>query len=141
MARHPIPTDLPSRMMIGGQDCDAAGGERIETRDPATGRPFASVPAATVADVDRAVADSRAALRGPWRQVLPVERGRILNRIAALIRRDAARLAVIETLDSGKPLAECAVTSRPRRPISSTMPASPTSCRATPSRSGRTTSR
>ena len=101
-----IPADMPRQMFIGGRHVDAANGDRIETIDPATGKVFADVPAATVGDVDAAVADSRAALRGAWRGTLPVERGRILARTAALIRRDAERLAIIETLDSGKPLAE-----------------------------------
>ena len=100
-----IPTDLPRQMVIGGRQVDAASGDRIETVDPATGRVFADVPAGTVDDVDAAVADSRKALVGTWRGTLPVERGRILSRAAALIRRDAERLAIIETLDSGMPLA------------------------------------
>lgn len=101
-----IPADLPRQMFIGGRHVDAATGDRIETLDPATGQAFADVPSATTGDVDAAVADSRAALRGTWRDVLPVDRGRILSRAAGLIRRDAERLAIIETLDSGKPLAE-----------------------------------
>ena len=90
-----IPTDLPRQMVIGGRQVDAASGDRIETVDPATGRVFADVPAGTVDDVDAAVADSRKALVGTWRGTLPVERGRILSRAAALIRRDAERLAII----------------------------------------------
>ncbi|WP_413871981.1 aldehyde dehydrogenase family protein [Albidovulum sp.] len=101
-----VPTDLPRHMYIGGRRVDAANGDRIATVDPATGQAFADVPSATIADVDAAVDNSRRALRGPWRDTLPVERGRILNRVARLIRRDAERLAIIETLDSGKPLAE-----------------------------------
>ncbi|MDP3960149.1 MAG: aldehyde dehydrogenase family protein [Pseudorhodobacter sp.] len=101
-----IPKDLPRQMYIGGQLVDAAGGDRIETIDPATGRVFADVPAATIDDVDAAVGNSRQALGGAWRDTLPVDRGRILARAAQLIRRDAERLAVIETLDSGKPLNE-----------------------------------
>jgi acyl-CoA reductase-like NAD-dependent aldehyde dehydrogenase len=101
-----IPTDLPRHMYIGGRQVDAISGDRIETVDPATGQVFADVPSATIADVDAAVDNSRSALRGPWRDTLPVERGRILHRTAQLIRRDAERLAIIETLDSGKPLTE-----------------------------------
>jgi aldehyde dehydrogenase (NAD+) len=101
-----VPGDLPRGMYLGGKYVEAEGGRRIETTDPATGRPFADFPAGTRGDVDRAVADSRAALRGPWRQTLPVDRVRILMRAAALIRRDAERLSIIETLDSGKPIGE-----------------------------------
>lgn len=97
---------LPEGMYIGGEFVEATGGQRIETIDPGTGRSFADFPAGRTEDVDRAVVGSRRALGGPWRQVTPAQRGAILSRAAALIRRDAQRLSLIETLDSGKPLAE-----------------------------------
>ena len=97
---------LPRGMYIGGQYVEAAGRRRMETIDPATGRAFADFPAAGTDDVDRAVADSRKALYGTWRRSSPVERARILSRVAALLRRDAEPLSIMETLDSGKPLAE-----------------------------------
>lgn len=101
-----IPGGLPRLMYIDGAHQEATGRQRIDTIDPATGRVFADFPAGQPEDVDRAVASSKKALWGAWRQVLPVERGRILTRAAALIRRDAERLAMIEVLDSGKPLGE-----------------------------------
>lgn len=100
------PGGIPSQMYIDGKYVDATGGGRIETLDPATGMVFADFPAGQVADVDMAVAAAKSSLWGAWRQVVPAERGRILNRAAALIRRDAERLAIIEVLDSGKPLGE-----------------------------------
>ena len=54
-----IPADMPRQMFIGGRHVDAANGDRIETIDPATGLVFADVPAATVGDVDAAVADKQ----------------------------------------------------------------------------------
>jgi len=101
-----VPGGLPLHMYIGGKHVDALGGDRIETIDPATGKVFADFPAALVDDVDMAVADSKHALHGPWRQMTPIDRGRVLARTAALIRRDAERLSIIETLDSGKPITE-----------------------------------
>jgi acyl-CoA reductase-like NAD-dependent aldehyde dehydrogenase len=101
-----VPGGLPLHMYIGGKHVDALGGDRIETIDPATGKVFADFPAALVDDVDMAVADSKRALHGPWRQMTPIDRGRVLARTAALIRRDAERLSIIETLDSGKPITE-----------------------------------
>jgi aldehyde dehydrogenase (NAD+) len=98
--------DLPRLMVIGGSKVAAAGGRRFATVDPASGRVIAEVPAGGAADVDRAVAAAKAALRGDWCTTLPAERARILYRTATLIRHDAARLARIETLDSGKPLRE-----------------------------------
>ncbi len=93
-------------MVIGGDHVEAAGGRMIETLDPATGHVIGHFPAADSGDVDRAVSNSRKALKGDWQSVTPAERGRILNRTAALIRNDADRLARIETLESGKPLRE-----------------------------------
>jgi acyl-CoA reductase-like NAD-dependent aldehyde dehydrogenase len=101
-----VPGGLPLHMYIGGKHVDALGGDRIETIDPATGKVFADFPAALVGDVDMAVAESKRALHGPWRQMAPIDRGRVLARTAALIRRDAERLSIIETLDSGKPITE-----------------------------------
>ncbi len=101
-----IVLDLPTGMFIGGQYVEATGGQRIETVDPGTGQVFADVPAAQPDDVDRAVTNSREAFSGKWRQTTPVQRARILMRAAALIRHNADRLATIETLDSGKPIAE-----------------------------------
>lgn len=101
-----IPPELPKGMFIGGRYVEAASGRRIETIDPGTGLAFADFPAGGSEDVDRAVADSRKALMGAWRQASPAERARVLMRAAALIRQNANRLTIIETLDSGKPLAE-----------------------------------
>ena len=105
--RHePDSVDLPGLMVIGGSKVAAASGRRFASVDPASGQAIAEVPAGGAADVDRAVAAAKAALRGDWRTTLPAERARILYRTAGLIRQDALRLARIETLDSGKPLRE-----------------------------------
>ncbi len=78
----------------------------IETFDPATGNKIGEVPAGSEADVEEAVASAKAMLHGSWRKTTPVERGRLLARVARRLRRDAQRFATVETLDSGKPLAE-----------------------------------
>ena len=101
-----IPGGLPTQMFIGGRHLDASGKQRIESIDPATGQVFADIPAGQMDDVNRAVENSKKSFHGEWRQVLPIERARILSRTAALIRRDAERLSIIETLDSGKPITE-----------------------------------
>jgi acyl-CoA reductase-like NAD-dependent aldehyde dehydrogenase len=101
-----VPRDLPNRMVIGGKRVEALSGRRIETVDPATGRAFCDIPAGNSDDVDRAVTDSKRALKGQWRQITTAQRGRILAKAAALMRRDSEHLAQIETLDSGKPLRE-----------------------------------
>jgi aldehyde dehydrogenase (NAD+) len=97
---------VPTRMAIGGKKVNSLGGRRLPTQDPALGQVIAEVPAGNAADVDAAVAAAKSAFYGTWIKTLPAERSRILNRTAALIRRDAARLAQVETFDSGKPLRE-----------------------------------
>ena len=97
---------LPDKHMIAGVASASVGGARMETFDPGTGRAFASFAAGDADDVDLAVAAAQAALRGAWRDTTPAERGRVLHRVARLIRANADRLAVVECLDSGKRLHE-----------------------------------
>ncbi|MCL4764969.1 MAG: aldehyde dehydrogenase family protein [Hyphomicrobiaceae bacterium] len=101
-----VEENLHLPMVIGGRRVEASGKGRIETEDPATGRIIGSFPAAGRSDVDHAVESSKSALKGDWRTTTPAARGRMLVRTAALLRRDAERLARIETLESGKPLRE-----------------------------------
>jgi phenylacetaldehyde dehydrogenase len=92
-------------MLIGGHWLAAAGGESFADLDPSNGERLAEVPAGGAADVDAAVAAARAALRdGPWRTMSPDERSRILWRLADLVERHADELALLDTLDNGKPL-------------------------------------
>ena len=98
--------DLPRGMVIGDARVPALSDATMPVVDPATGRAFATVPLAGPADVDRAVAVAKAALRGPWRDMHPADRGRILVRVAELLRRDRERLARVETLNCGKPIGE-----------------------------------
>ena len=63
------------------------------------------VAEADAVDVDLAVASARTAMRGPWRhKITPSQRGEMMLRLAALMRRDFEKLAVIESRDNGKPL-------------------------------------
>jgi betaine-aldehyde dehydrogenase len=64
------------------------------------------VPDADASDVDRAVRAARRAFDETWRDVTAQERGRVLFRLAEAVRKDARRLAELETINSGKPLAE-----------------------------------
>src|SRR5690606_7240788 len=97
---------LPGQLYIDGAWCDAQGGRRLETFDPGTGRPHAQFAAAQSADVDAAVCASDRAFFQVWRKTEPSARARILARAASLVRRQAAQLAVAESLDSGKRLSE-----------------------------------
>ena len=93
------------KMLIGGSWQDASGGGSFETLDPASGEPLASVPEATGADVDAAVAAARAAFESDeWRGLPPAARAALLWKVGDLIDQNAAELAELETRDQGKPI-------------------------------------
>jgi betaine-aldehyde dehydrogenase len=96
----------PYRMLIDGEWVAAASGRTLEVMDPATGKAMATVPDAQAEDVDRAVKAARRAFEEGWRDVTAQERGRILFRLAERVRARTKELAELETLNSGKPLAE-----------------------------------
>ncbi|RGE22044.1 aldehyde dehydrogenase family protein [Leucobacter sp. wl10] len=82
-------------------------GDYCAVVDPATEEPLIEVADGQPADIDRAVASARASFEsGAWARRRPSQRGQILNRIALTLRERAEHLAVIETLDVGKPHAE-----------------------------------
>src|SRR3989442_1254387 len=84
-----------------------SGANTREIINPATAEPIALVPEASNQDVDRAVAAARAAFdSGPWRDSTAEQRGRILFKMADLVRQHAAMLAELETLNCGKPFVE-----------------------------------
>ncbi len=94
-------------MFVGGAWVEAADGQTMTSIDPATREPLVNVPSGSAADVDRAVAAARVAFESDaWQEMLPAERGRLLNRLASDIRANADELARLETLDAGKPLAQ-----------------------------------
>jgi hypothetical protein len=75
----------PAKLFIGGEWRDATNGEWIESPDPATGKSIGKVAAGNEADVNLAVAAARSAFNGPWRKLAPYDRGRLLQKTAALI--------------------------------------------------------
>ena len=95
---------MEHRLFINNEWVDATGRATFETIDPATEEPIAAVARADAADVDRAARAADAAMRGAWRQVAPMERGRLLFKLADLIAANRDELARLETLDVGKPL-------------------------------------
>lgn len=105
---------IAASMTIGGNAFidgiarPAASGETFLTTNPATGQQLARVAACGQADVDLAVRKARDAFEdGCWRGQPPAERKRVLVALAKLIHRNRHELAVLESLDSGKPVAEC----------------------------------
>ncbi|CAM8661572.1 aldehyde dehydrogenase family protein [Sphingobium cupriresistens] len=102
----PRPALLDTReqdMLIGGQRVPALSGKRFETRNPATGELLATIAQGGPEDVDRAVKAARAAFEGPWRRMKPVERQRIMLRLADLVEQHFEELAMLDTLDLGAP--------------------------------------
>ncbi|HEU5346645.1 MAG TPA: aldehyde dehydrogenase family protein [Ktedonobacterales bacterium] len=95
----------PVKMLIGGQWVEAASGKTFETLNPATGKVLAHVAEGDAEDINRAVAAARKAFEsGPWPKMTPSQRGRLLWRVAELIEEHADELAMLETLDNGKPI-------------------------------------
>jgi phenylacetaldehyde dehydrogenase len=93
-------------LLIGGRWRPSRSGQTIESVNPATGRPLATLSQGNQTDVDSAVAAARAALDDPaWRDITPLRRGALLRRLAELVEEHAEELALIESLDNGKPVA------------------------------------
>ena len=91
------------RMLIGGQWVASSNGQTLEVLNPADETVLATVPAATEADVNRAVEAARQAFEAPgWAKMRPDQRQRLLLRLADLIEANARTLAEIESLDNGK---------------------------------------
>ncbi|MGW3139174.1 aldehyde dehydrogenase family protein [Streptomyces sp. NPDC001139] len=98
----------PGRLFVGGRWRDAADGARTEVVDPSRGAVLTTVAEAGAADVDAAVRAARDAFDGgTWSGLSGRERGRILHRVAELIRENADDIARLESLDVGKPISLC----------------------------------
>ncbi|WP_037154106.1 aldehyde dehydrogenase [Rhizobium freirei] len=83
------------------------GSARFDSLDPATGHVWASMPEAREGDVDRAVKAAEQALwSGEWPAMTASARGKLLLKLADLVQANAARLAELETLDTGKIIRE-----------------------------------
>jgi aldehyde dehydrogenase (NAD+) len=92
-------------LFIDGTWQEAVGGT-MKTINPATEEVLASVAVAGPTDVDRAVVAARRAADKIWRRMRPAERSKYLYRIARLIQERSRELAVLESIDNGKPVRE-----------------------------------
>lgn len=97
---------VPRSSYVGGRWLPSDDGNRLETHDPSSGSVLTDVAAGGAAEVGAAVRAAQEALTGTWGQTTPAARARVLARTAQLLRSNARRLALVETLDSGKPLRE-----------------------------------
>ncbi|WP_097303964.1 aldehyde dehydrogenase [Pseudomonas chlororaphis] len=99
---------FPSNAFINGSFKPAISGNTFATHNPATGAFLTEVAACAAEDVDFAVGKAREAFEdGRWRLLAPGERKAVLLKFAKLLERNRHELAVLESLDSGKPVREC----------------------------------
>src|SRR5215217_3282956 len=96
---------VPTQLFIGGEWRDASGGATLDVEDPSTGEMITAVADATPDDA-KAALDACVAVQGEWATHPPRERGEILRRAFELITERADDLALVMTLEMGKPLAE-----------------------------------
>ena len=95
------------KMYVNGKWIDSIGQEWLVTRNPATGEVLAEIPRGKKEDVDAAVRAARTTFESEeWQSFPPIERGRILHKVADALRADAEEIALLETLDTGKPLTQ-----------------------------------
>jgi 4-guanidinobutyraldehyde dehydrogenase/NAD-dependent aldehyde dehydrogenase len=99
--------EFRTQAFIDGRYTDAASGATFDSINPATGKLLARVASGDAEDINRAVTSARAAFRkGSWAHLAPAKRKKILLRFADLIREHGEELALLETLDMGKPITD-----------------------------------
>ncbi|MEJ0023507.1 MAG: aldehyde dehydrogenase family protein [Alphaproteobacteria bacterium] len=91
-------------LFIDGQWAAAQTGQTFETHNPADGSLLGNIASGDAGDVDKAVAAARAALEGPWADMKPSQRARLIWKLADALEDAADEFAALETLDNGKPL-------------------------------------
>lgn len=99
---------FPHQAFINGRFTASQSGHTLETTNPATGEVLADIAACNRDDVNVAVQGARRAFEaGSWSQRHPGERKAVLLKLADLLEKEVTQLAVMESLDSGKPVSEC----------------------------------
>ena len=99
----------PGRLFIGGEWQDAESGKTFEVIDPARAEVVTEVAEADAADIDRAVRAAREAFEGDWRKMMPRQRGRLMWKLAERLEERKDEIALVETLNNGKPLFESGI--------------------------------
>ena len=98
---------IECRAFVHGQPVDAVSGATFDCISPVDGRLLGKVASCDLADAERAVADARATFEsGVWSRLAPAERKKIMIRFADLLDAHAEELALLETLDMGKPISD-----------------------------------
>ncbi|NNU62803.1 aldehyde dehydrogenase [Ochrobactrum soli] len=103
-----LPETVKSQAFINGAWSDAENNAVFDNLNPTTGSLLNKIAACSAGDVDRAVKAARAAFeKGSWNGLEPKERKRILLRFAGLVEENATELALLDSIDAGKPLWDC----------------------------------
>ena len=103
-----LPENVRTRAFINGAFTDAEHQAQFDNFNPATGQVLHQIAACSADDVDRAVAVARQTFKsGVWSKLAPRERKAILLQFADLIDANAAELALLDSIDAGKPLWDC----------------------------------
>jgi 4-guanidinobutyraldehyde dehydrogenase/NAD-dependent aldehyde dehydrogenase len=98
---------IRGQAFIDGRYVDAASGATFDSINPATGKLLAKIASCDQTDVERAVANARKEFeQGSWSRLAPRQRKQTLLRFADLIRKNAEELALLESLDMGKPVSD-----------------------------------
>jgi aldehyde dehydrogenase (NAD+) len=97
---------MAQQHFINGRWVGSTSGQTLPVLEPASGEAFDTLARGNAQDVDRAVRAARAALAGPWGRMNPAERGRILQKMSALILARHDELARLEARDTGKPMSQ-----------------------------------
>lgn len=95
-----------TKLWIDGKAVSASSGRTFEVLNPADGKVLARVAEGGAADADKAVRAALKAAEGPWGRMSARARGKVLLEIARLIRKHSEELALLETRNAGKPLAD-----------------------------------
>src|SRR5258706_739980 len=99
---------IPERLelFINGRFVESDSGKYADSCNPATEELLTRLPLANQADIDRPVKSARRAYENVWSRMAGRERGKYIYRIARIIQEKARELAVLETMDGGKPIRE-----------------------------------
>ena len=98
---------IRGQAFVDGKYVDAVSGATFDSINPASGKLLCKIASCDQADVDRAVANARAVFnKGSWSRLAPRRRKQILLKFADLIRKHAEELALLESLDMGKPVGD-----------------------------------
>jgi gamma-glutamyl-gamma-aminobutyraldehyde dehydrogenase len=97
-----------TKAFIGGKYVDAISGKTYASENPATGKALANIAECDEKDVDVAVKNARETFdKGHWSRMSPANRKKILFNFADLIEKNDAELALLDSLDAGKPIVDC----------------------------------